>query len=63
MNRHAQFWLTLGTIYTCILFWVFFATFINTKYRIFGMLAIPGGIYFLGQFLVNYFSLTDDENK
>jgi len=45
------------------LFWVFFAAFVNTEYRIFGLLAIPSGIYFLGQFLVNYFSLTDDENK
>lgn len=65
-DRHAQFWLTLGSlITTCVLF-VFIIILANFEtisfHKQYCLFLIPILIYSIFQFANNYFNLTDNEN-
>lgn len=68
MNRHLSFWLTIGSMFTFVLIFLFIL-FMGIKDKIqfekgYCLLLIPMLIYAIVQFIVNYSNLTDEnENK
>ena len=61
MNIHGKFWLLFFTIYTAIIFTILFIVSVKDL-KIYGILSIPGFIYFIAQFIINYFNLTENES-
>lgn len=64
MNNHSNFWLTFGSLITLIEIVLFMIisgcidTFVFHKQ--YCLILLPNLIYMMFQFVVNYYSLTDD---
>ena len=69
MNKHIQFWLTLGSLVTfiCIFFFIVVMSGIEIIefHKQYCLFLIPILIYAIFQFVINYINLTEnkDENK
>lgn len=67
MNNHVKFWITLGSLITFITLFLFML-FVGAKEEIifrkeYCLLIIPILIYNAFQFIINYYTLTEHENK
>jgi hypothetical protein len=69
MNKHIQFWLTLGSLVTliCIFFFIIVMSSIEIIefHKQYCLFLIPSLVYLMFQFVINYINLTEnkDENK
>ena len=68
-NKHLEFWLTIGSLITLIIIFVFIIFMSSIKtiefHKEYCIFLIPSLIYSMFQFVINYINLTEnkDENK
>ena len=67
MNKHIQFWLTLGSLVTliCIFFFIIVMSSIEIIefHKQYCLFLIPILIYTMFQFVINYNNLTENNNE
>ena len=67
MDKHLQFWLTLGSLVTLIttLVFIFFMSSVGSIefYKRYCLFLIPILIYSMFQFVINYINLTENKNE
>lgn len=69
MNKHIQFWLTLGSLVTLIGTFLFIIIMSSIEiiefHKQYCLFLIPSLVYLMFQFVINYINLTEnkDENK
>ena len=69
MNKHIQFWLTLGSLVTLICIFLFIIVMSSIEiiefHKQYCLFLIPSLVYLMFQFVINYINLTEnkDENK
>ena len=67
MNKHTQFWLTIGSLVTfvCIFFFIIVMSSIETIefHKQYCLFLIPILIYTMFQFVINYINLTENNNE
>lgn len=67
MNKHIQFWLTLGSLVTliCIFFFIVIMSIMEIIefHKQYCLFLIPILIYSMFQFVINYINLTENKNE
>ena len=65
MNKHAKFWLAFFNIYSIILILIGVVIWGQNDftYRPYLVFAVPMVFYLVAQFIINYFNLTENEDK
>lgn len=65
MNKHIQFWLTIGSLVTLVILFIFMLCLCNTESITFHkgccLFCLPSLIYLGWQFVINYCELTKDK--
>lgn len=67
MDKHLQFWLTLGSLVTLIIIFVFIIFISSVEsiefHKQYCLFLIPILIYSIFQFVINYINLTENKNE